>query len=134
MQKLIFLRQQYIDPTEDKLSKKETTSIQQNQFLQSVASFKEQMTSLSKSFKIVKELPPDVLLIEHPDEICSEMYDALLAADIVEIIDSIIPQNIDTIENSSELCCGGYDNILIASDNNDTSVDELKNKMSRYMK
>lgn len=133
MQRLIFLRQQYIDPG-DKQSKKETAVLQQKQFLQSVAAFKEQISPLSKSFRITKQLPPEALLIEYRDDLAEDMYEALCSAESVEVIDSIIPHNIDTISSSEELngiACRQVDKTV---DNSAEEVEALRNKMSRYMK
>jgi hypothetical protein len=135
MQRLIFLQQQYIDTTsEDKQSKKETSALQQKQFLQSVAAFKEQMSPLSKSFRITKQLQPEALLIEYGDDIADDMYKALISCDVVDIIDSIIPHNIDTISSSEELngiACRQVDKTV---DNSAEEVEALRNKMARYMK
>jgi hypothetical protein len=125
MQKLIFLRQEYIDPSVDNLSKKEVADLQQKQFLQSIELFNAQM--IGQSFKAVKYIPADAILIEYDDALNDAMYKVLCSADVVDIIDSIIPQNIESIGESSEMCGNQVHQ-------NANDIDELKNKMAGYMK
>ena len=92
MKKLVFLVQEYVEGK----NKAERETAQEKGFEASVKLFKEQMKDLfaAKAFKIVKEVPPDAVLIEYAEVIDNKMWEALRAADIVSIIDSIIPSDI----------------------------------------
>lgn len=92
MKKLIFLIQEYLDVKEEKLNKASAEVARQKLFSQSVKVFKDQMKDLfaAKAFKIVREMPPNAVIVEYADIMNEKMYEALRAADIVEIINSII--------------------------------------------
>lgn len=96
MKKLIFLAQEYLDVNRETLSKKELDIAQSKLFAKSVTAFKEQMKELyaAKVFQIVKELTPEAVLIEYAPAVDDQMWEALRAADIVSIVDSIIPNDI----------------------------------------
>lgn len=90
MKKLIFLKQEWVDPKG--LKKLEISESEKDIYQKSVKSFREQLKTIKH--KILKEIPPISILIEYDDVLEEEMTAALLAADIVEVIDSIIPPNI----------------------------------------
>ena len=130
MQKLIFLKQEYLDADEEKLSKKEAADLRQKHFLQTVIKFESQIKGIF--FKVLKELPPEALFIEYNDTDDEKIWECFHASDIVDIVDSIIPQNIDEITNSDDIC--GYYNCAGMHHTEDIDVENLKNKMSKYMK
>ena len=89
MKRCIFLKQEYVEPGQ--LKKPELAAAKDNQFKQTVLLFKSQMKEISKSFKILKELSPEAVVIEYADDLQDKMYEMLCAADIVQTIDSILP-------------------------------------------
>ena len=93
MKKLIFLKQEYVD---DKLTKTESIKAHEKIFQQSIVLFKKQSKELldNKSFKILKEVRPDAILIEYSEDIHTRMYESLCKVDIVASIDSIIPKEL----------------------------------------
>jgi uncharacterized protein YnzC (UPF0291/DUF896 family) len=90
MKKLIFLKQEWLETKG--LKKTEISNAQEDLFQEYIKLFKEQMKSLliTKSFKIIKETPPNSLLIEYLDEIDNQMWIALRAAKIVDVVDCMI--------------------------------------------
>lgn len=90
MKKIIFLKQEWLETKG--LKKIEVSDAQEDLFQEYIKVFKEQMSSAlpAKSFKIVKEMPPNSLLIEYSDAIDEQMWEALRAAEIVDIIDSMV--------------------------------------------
>lgn len=94
MKKLIFLKQEYVESKG--LNKTRFKEAKLDCFKESIALFKEQLSQLlvTKSFRILKEVPPDGLLIEHTDELNETIWQALCQAEVVDVIDSIIPADI----------------------------------------
>ena len=94
MKRLIFLKQEYLDVKKEKLNKEKASEAREVMFDESVVIFKEQMKELlaSKTFRILKEFPPDSILIEFSDASQDQMYKAMVAASIVDIIDSLVPE------------------------------------------
>lgn len=92
MKKLIFLVQEYVEAK----NKTELVAARQKIFEQSVKTFKEQMKDLfaAKTFKILKEVPPDAVLIEYADVMDDKIWEALRAAEIVSVVDSLVPSDI----------------------------------------
>jgi hypothetical protein len=90
MKRLIFLKQEYLDVKKEKLNKERASAAREVMFDESVLIFKEQMKDCSGLFKILKESPPDSILIEFPDELQDIIYKAMITASIVDVIDSII--------------------------------------------
>jgi hypothetical protein len=95
MKRLIFLKQEYLDIKKEKLNKEKASQAREVMFDESVIIFKEQMKVLlaTKECKILKEFPPDSVLIEFADELQDKMYKAMVEASIVDIIDSAVPKN-----------------------------------------
>ena len=95
MKRLIFLKQEYLDVKKEKLNKEKAEQAREIMFDESVLIFKEQMKELliAKEFKILKEFPPDSVLIEFYDALQDKMYKAMVAASIVDIIDNLVPDN-----------------------------------------
>lgn len=97
MKKLIYLHQEYLDAKEEKLNKGEAEAARQKIFDKSVQAFKEQMKELftAKAFKILKDVPSEgAVLIEYAEVMDDKMWEALRAADIVSVVDSMIPSDI----------------------------------------
>jgi formyltetrahydrofolate hydrolase len=97
MKKLIILHQTYVDAKEDKLNKGEAEVARQKIFEQSVKTFKEQMKELLdvKFFKILKEVyAEDAVLVEYEEVLDERMWKAFRAADIINVVDSIVPSDI----------------------------------------
>jgi len=94
MKKLIFLNQTYLDVKEAKLNKIEANEERLKIFKQSVKIFKTQMEPLwsSKAFKILEEIPPDTVLIEYDEKLHEKMWELFYKADIVSVVDSIMPK------------------------------------------
>ena len=92
MKKLVFLIQEYVEAK----NKTELAAAQQKVFQQSIKTFKEQMKDLfdAKSFKILKEVPPDAILIEYAEVMDVQMWESLRKAEIVSIVDAMIPNDI----------------------------------------
>lgn len=90
MKKLVFLNQEWVEAK----NKTELEAKQQAAFENSVKSFKEQMKDLAQAFKILKKIPPEAVLIEYADAVDDQMWVALRAADIVSIVDSMVPSDI----------------------------------------
>jgi|HubBroStandDraft_2_1064218.scaffolds.fasta_scaffold340227_1 hypothetical protein len=88
MKKLIFLKQEYLDT--DKINKTAEAAARNKLFQQSVEEFKKQLKG--HAYKIKKEVPYEAVLIDYADTIDDEMLEALRAADIVEIIDSLVSE------------------------------------------
>jgi hypothetical protein len=90
MKKIIFLKQEWFETKG--LKKTEISDAQEDLFQEYIKVFKEQMQNLlpAKSFKIIKEIPPNSVLIEYADAIDEQMWIALRAAEIVDIVDSMI--------------------------------------------
>jgi hypothetical protein len=93
MKRLIFLKQEYLDVKKEKLNKEKAERAREVMFDESVIIFKEQMKAslVAKECKILKEFPPDSILIEFADTLQDKMYKALVDASIVDIIDSLVP-------------------------------------------
>jgi hypothetical protein len=91
MKKCIILKQEYIEI--GKLKKAEIETAQDKQFKKTVSLFKEQMKEVIKAFKIIKELSPNSVIIEYAEVMNDKMHEILRSADIVEIIDSMIPND-----------------------------------------
>jgi hypothetical protein len=85
MKKLIFLKQEYVEPKG--LNKTKIKQAQQDIFQTSLTAFKQQMKG--HAYHLRKEIPPDAVLIEYADALNDEMIDALRQADIVDIIDGV---------------------------------------------
>ncbi len=94
MKRLIFLKQEYVDETI--LNKSEVIKAYEKYFLQSIKSFKAQLKEQidNNSFKILKEVRPNAILIEFDSEDYDKLYEKFCKADIVAIIDSIIPKEL----------------------------------------
>ena len=90
MKKLIFLKQEWLETKG--MKKLEISEAEKDIYQKSVKSFKEQLKFVKH--KILKEVPFNSIIIEYDDAIDEEMVAALLAADIVEVIDSMIPPGI----------------------------------------
>ena len=90
MKKIIFLKQEWLETKG--LKKTEVSDAQEDLFQEYIKAFQEQMKELLpvKSFKIIEEIPPNSLLIEYSDTIDDQMWIALRAAEIVDIIDSMV--------------------------------------------
>ena len=93
MKKLIILVQEYI---EKKLNKTEMEAARSKIFESSISLFKDQMGNLftAKTFKILKKVSPDAILIEYPEIMEEKMWTALRKASIVSVVDSILPNNL----------------------------------------
>jgi hypothetical protein len=97
MKKLIILHQTYVDAKEDKLNKGEAEVARQKIFEQSVKIFKEQMGELytSKTIKVLKNVPLELaVLVEYDEALDDKMWIAFRAADIVNVVDSMVPSDI----------------------------------------
>lgn len=97
MKKLIILHQEYLDAKEEKLNKSQAEVAREKIFQQSVKTFKEQMGELytSKAFKVLKEVPTEfAVLVEYSEVIDETMWKAFQAADIVNIVDSMVSSDI----------------------------------------
>lgn len=92
MRKLVFLNQEWVEAK----NKTELEAARAKVFQESIKTFKEQMGKLfeTKAFTILKEVPPEAVLIEYADVIDDQMWDALREADIVSIVDSLVPSDI----------------------------------------
>ena len=90
MRKLITLKQTWVDPKG--LKKSQINEARDDFFDLSIKAFKDQMSDLwrNKSLKIIKEIPPDSLLVEYDDKLEEQMWVAFRAAEIVETVDSNI--------------------------------------------
>lgn len=90
MRKLITLKQEWVDPKG--LKRSQVNEAKGDQFQESIAAFKEQMSELlpPKAFKILKEVLPESLLIEYADALDEQMWAALRSAIVVQTIDSNI--------------------------------------------
>jgi hypothetical protein len=86
MKKLIFLKQEYLDT--DKISKTAEAAARNKLFQQSIEEFKKQLKG--RIFKIKKEVPYEAVLIDYADATDEQMTQALRAAEIVDIIDSLV--------------------------------------------
>jgi len=96
MKKLIFLKQEYIDAKGQKLNKEQAEEARVKTYQQSIETFKQQMGDLftSKSFIILKEVPPETILIEYSEVVDDKMWAAFRISEIVSVVDSIIPKEL----------------------------------------
>lgn len=92
MRKLIVLKTEWFDASILKKSQEEER--RKENFEESVKTFRGQMVELIKDIKIVRQDPArEEILIEFQDKLWPEIYEALIAADIVSVIDSIVPED-----------------------------------------
>jgi len=97
MKKLVFLVQEYLDTKEGKLNKSEIETARQKIFDKSLQAFKEQMKELftAKAFQILKDVPAEgAIIIEYAEVMDDKIWQALRAAKIVEVVDSMVPSDI----------------------------------------
>jgi hypothetical protein len=90
MKKLIFLKQEWLETKG--MKKSEISEAEKEIFQKSVKSFVEQLKSMG--YKILKEISPNSIIIEYDDALDEQTMAALQTANIVEIIDSMVPGNI----------------------------------------
>ena len=92
MKKLIYLHVGDPNPDDKKIKKNDLYILEEMARLLSIKEFKKQAAILD--FKVVKEYPTEAsVLIEYDNDKAQEMYDALRALPIVEIIDSMLPKD-----------------------------------------
>lgn len=93
MKRLIFLKMEYLDLNGKKVKKEEEDKLRLELCQTSIKEFKKEMKTWldDKTVKIVKDYAPEPqVLIEFDEKKLDPVLDALRAADIVDIIDSIV--------------------------------------------
>jgi hypothetical protein len=90
VKKCIFLKQEYLDAS--KLKKADIVIAKDKIFQKSLLLFKKQMKKMD--FKIIQVLSPNSVVVEYSEAMDEQMFEALRAAQIVEIIDGILPTKV----------------------------------------
>lgn len=92
MKKMIVLKIEWFDASALKAAQVERKK--KEVFEESIKEFRCQMVELIKSIKIIKEdQDRSEILIQFDDKLWEELYEALVAAAIVECIDSMVPED-----------------------------------------
>jgi Flp pilus assembly CpaF family ATPase len=93
--RLIFLKMEYLDLKGKKVKKEEEQKLREELCQQSIKQFKKELKTLldDKSIKLVKDYSPEPqILIEFDEKKLEPVLEALRSADIVEVIDAMLPQ------------------------------------------
>ena len=113
MKRTIVLKVEYLDCS--KLKKAEEEDQRQTLFKQAVKTFHQQMGELDKSFKTLRQdWVREEVLIEFPEVAWDKLYQALIAADIVSLIDAFT-----------------YDEVIIPQASH---LEEIEEKLAKFKK
>jgi len=118
MQKTIFLNVEYLDIK--KVKKSEISELRKNLFDQAVNTFKKGMHEflVDKSLKIIRQdFPLPEIVIEYDDN-NKKIYSKLIELDVVNVIDFMVYDYTEKQDPQAK----------------DNHIDELKDKMSKYLK